>query len=318
MQAVRESCARVMEQARRVRIDGEGLMRFAARLRPEELRAAYRWAREYHLSAAPDQLVDYVFTLDALNFGSGFSPLWKARRSGTTYTAVAQALKQLHASGRELNAEFARCATAEEIARLLALEPDFPLVQMYVRSLNELGLWVTHCHASYRGLLQSLPRGGSAALLVRQLTDNLSCFDDRASYGTRDVCFYKRAQILVNDLHLALFNAQSPFEAPEIAALTCFADNLVPHVLRKEGVLFYDDQLLAQIERGEALPAGSPGEVEIRAAGVVAVERLVQALADLEPGGGVFPAMLDAYLWSVGQQQRYKAERRHLTPSFFY
>ena len=52
----------------------------------------------------------------------------------------------------------------------------------------------------------------------------------------------------------------------------------MPHVLRVDGLLAYDDELLARIERGELIPVGSPEEIEIRAVAVHAVERIVAEL----------------------------------------
>ena len=66
-----------------------------------------------------------------------------------------------------------------------------------------------------------------------------------------DPGFYKRAQITAHDLHLAGVVAY-----PDIDRLTIFADNLVPHVLRLDGVLHYDDELAALIDAGIELPAG--------------------------------------------------------------
>ena len=60
-------------------------------------------------------------------------------------------------------------------------------------------------------------------------------FDDRG--------YYKRAQIATNDLHLA-----GVVDFPDIARLTVFADNLVPHVLRLDGVLQYSDELAELID----------------------------------------------------------------------
>ena len=59
-----------------------------------------------------------------------------------------------------------------------------------------------------------------------------------------------------------------------------FADNLVPHVLRLDGVLWFDPELVARIERGELIEHGSPEEVEIRACAVHAVELLVAAASE--------------------------------------
>jgi hypothetical protein len=99
-------------------------------------------------------------------------------------------------------------------------------------------------------------------------------------------------------------------------ASTAFADNLVPHVLRLDGVLTYDDELVARIHTGELLTAGSPEEVEIRALGVHAVERLRTALAEL--GHDVPSWLLDQVLWERGGGATYKAVPRHRARSVFY
>ena len=83
------------------------------------------------------------------------------------------------------------------------------------------------------------------------LACSLAMFNDRG--------FYKRAQILASDLALA-----GVAEFSDLDRLTIFADNLVPHVLRCDGVLVYDDELAARIDRGELLFLGG-AEREIRA-----------------------------------------------------
>ena len=77
------------------------------------------------------------------------------------------------------------------------------------------------------------------------LARGMAMFDDRG--------FYKRAQIVANDLALA-----GVAEFDDLDRLTIFADNLVPHVLRCDGVLVYDKQLAARIDRGEQLTLGAP------------------------------------------------------------
>ena len=57
-----------------------------------------------------------------------------------------------------------------------------------------------------------------------------------------------------------------------------FADNLVPHVLRLDGILRFDPELVARIDREELIEHGSAEEVEIRACAVHAVELLVAAV----------------------------------------
>lgn len=72
--------------------------------------------------------------------------------------------------------------------------------------------------------------------------------------------FYKRAQLACADLaHAEVVRFR------DLDRLTLFADNLVPHVLRVDGLLAYDEGLLARIESEELLEHDSAEEVEIRA-----------------------------------------------------
>jgi hypothetical protein len=91
----------------------------------------------------------------------------------------------------------------------------------------------------------------------------------------------------------------------DLDRLTMFADNLVPHVLRLDGVLRFSDELVARIDRGELIAHGSPEEVEIRACALQAVELIVAA------GAGTRASDIDQQLWLRGQGERYKARPRH-------
>jgi hypothetical protein len=86
-----------------------------------------------------------------------------------------------------------------------------------------------------------------------------------------------------------------------------FADNLVPHVLRLDGVLRFDPELVARIDREELIAHDSPEEIEIRACAVHAVELLVAARGD----PALTAAQADQLLWQRGGQPRYKASPRH-------
>jgi hypothetical protein len=84
-----------------------------------------------------------------------------------------------------------------------------------------------------------------------------------------------------------------------------FADNLVPHVLRLDGVLSFDPRLVERIEREELIEHHSSEEIEIRACALHAVELIVAARRD------TYAAAVDQLLWLRGGQPRYKAVPRH-------
>jgi hypothetical protein len=257
-----------------------------------------------------------VLARDTVNFGSGWHTVVRKRLGPSGARSMAAGLTRwLEAEG--VSAErLARLDT--ELAHQVFDQPhdDGPvdeLMALFAVALNDLGHLVLDRHGgSFRALVESA--GGSAATLVDVLAE-MSFFRDVSRYDELDVPLYKRAQITAADLHRA-FGGAGPGRFADLDRLTAFADNLVPHVLRLDGVLVYDDDLLDRIDRGELLVAGSPEEVEIRAVAVHAVEAVRTALA--ATGEDVPSWRLDQVLWERGGGPRYKAVPRHRARSVFY
>ena len=154
----------------------------------------------------------------------------------------------------------------------------------------------------------------SAANLV-EILSSMPLYQDVEDYRGMRVPFFKRAQITCSDLAEA-FEGVGPGRLEDLDDLTLFADNLVPHVLRREGVLAYEPELLARIDAGQLIALGSQEEIEIRAVALHAVERLSETLEGR--GCSAPPRRLDAWLWHRGQAASMKAEPRHRTRCPYY
>jgi hypothetical protein len=100
-------------------------------------------------------------------------------------------------------------------------------------------------------------------------------------------------------------------EFVDVDSLTAFADNVVPHVLRTDGVLIYAAELATIVDAGIELPVGGEMEREIRACAVHACELLARRL-------DVAPRTLDNWLWNRGHQPPYTHGRPHLTRTVYY
>lgn len=313
---VRSACRAVAERAAHVHIHFDRIPAYAASL-PVAQALTPQPDLEHHYFGHGDDTVAFVVTLDTINFGSGYFPHLRKRPSMSGYTTVASSLTDYFATSGPLTARALAQIEPGACARILGQDldggPVSELMALYARAWNDLGAYLL---ARFEGNFVRLVEtaGASAERLVRLLAE-MPYFCDVESYAGLRVPFYKRAQIMAEDLWLA-FGGQGPGRFDDLERLTIFADNLVPHVLRVDGVLEYEPALLAQIDAGVLIPAGSAEEVEIRACAVHGVELLVGELR--RTGQGVTSMGLDYLLWNRGQGPIYKALPRHRTRTVFY
>jgi hypothetical protein len=243
----------------------------------------------------------FSLTLNAINFGSGWFPTLRKPAGLSGFRTIEAGLR---ARGPWTAAELNEIGT-REVAATFGQDPAHELMALFTRALRELGERLTvEYFGRFLGLVNSAE--GSAVRLAETLA-TWPTWRDVSSYDGRPVPFFKRAQIAAADLHLA---GIAP--ADDIDALTLFADNLVPHVLRLDGVLEFDDRLVGRIDAGFLLEHGSPEEVEIRACALHAVELLVAARGDTNA------AIVDNVLWNRGALPRYKERPRHRSRTTAY
>lgn len=293
LEEIRATCRAVAEQASQVRIGADRLASYEvddaiADDDPGRMRLG-----------SVDDTVAFVVALDAINFGSGWFPVLRKRDGMSGYHTIASTFREHGAPSAEWLAE----VTTEECGALFRQPPmseAMTLMAHFAEAWNQLGrLLLERYDSSATALVEDAEH--SADRLVGILRA-LPYFEDRRTYRDIDVAFYKRAQIMAADLDLAL-GGQGPGSFDDLDRLTIFADNLVPHVLRVDGILALDPDLAAHIDAGLLLDEGSEAEVELRACAVDAVEQLSSRT-------GVSPATLDNVLWNRGQAASYKAVPR--------
>jgi putative queuosine salvage protein len=296
---LRTACARVAENARHVQIDDAELSSYAASL-PAPGPRREPDPEAHLLDGTPEELAAFWLTLDAINFGSGWFPTLRKRPGRSGYFTVAIGIREQFADRGGWTAQELSRIEPVELARAIGQDPRHELIALFVRSLRDLGARVSvERGGSFISVVDAAPR---SAIELVDLLAGWDCFADTSIYEGVRLPFLKRAQIATADLaHAGLARYD------DLARLTMFADNLVPHVLRVDGVLRCDPHLIDRIERGELIEHGSPEEVEIRACAVHAVELIAAA----RPGSSA--AEIDTVLWNRGQRPRYKRVPRHRT-----
>ena len=294
---LRSACAVVAEKAHYVRIDPDQTSAYVGTL-PVDLEPAEP-DPEYHLTNGNrEDLAAFWLTLDAINFGSGWFPTLRKREGRSGYFTIAAGVRnRFEALGPWCPDELAGI-DAVAIAETLGQDPGHELMALFARSLNDLGRRVATDHEGRFAAVIDAAESSAVALVDELRT--WECFADSSRYDGLDVPFLKRAQIAAADLARA---GVAAFR--DLGRLTMFADNLVPHVLRMDGLLSYDQALLHRIDRGELIEHGSAEEVEIRACALHAVGLLAAERA------GAREADIDSVLWRRGQEPRYKDSPRH-------
>jgi Queuosine salvage protein len=283
---VRETCRAIAESARFVSIDLDAV----ASLDPGEPPPLD--PQRHYLEGSAEEVAYYLLVLDSINFGSGWFPTLRKRPGLSGYFTVASALTDRWRSVGPWSSAELRALKGADVAAVLGQEPDHELMGLYAEALRDLGRFLD----ARRALELVDEAGGSAERFASMLAAGMPFFDDRG--------FWKRAQIAANDLALA-----GVAEFGDLDRLTIFADNLVPHVLRVDGVLRYDPALAARID-AELIPPGEE-EREIRACAVHACELMAART-------GMPARLLDTALWNKGQAPRYKSVPRHRTRTVFY
>jgi len=126
-------------------------------------------------------------------------------------------------------------ARSVRIAEVVGQEPEHPLMEQFAFALRDVG---AHIHSEFGDRFLGPAEAADSIPALAGTFAGWDSFADVAHYEGREVPFYKRAQLAGADLRRA-----GADDLPGLDRLTAFADNLVPHVLRVDGILDLGDHL---------------------------------------------------------------------------
>ncbi|MFK7982554.1 MAG: queuosine salvage family protein [Saprospiraceae bacterium] len=260
----------------------------------------------------------YFLTLEAINFGSGYFPYLKNSVEGSGYFTVAKAWKVYFEQNKPITAEKLTQLSTQDCLIIFGQSKDneaiVELMDFFAIALNQVGHFLLE---KFKGKVKLMFESvhHSAEGLVNLLIQ-MPCFQDFATYDDLQVPILKRPQIAVADISLAFGNEGLGY-FKDLNQLTIFADNMVPHVLRCDGILTYHTALANIVDKQALVKAGSAMEVEIRACAIHTVELLREKFKAM--GHDFTSVDLDYLLWNRGQAAFYETTYPiHLTRTIFY
>lgn len=318
---VAAACAEVMKRARHVVID-DAAIALTCQSFPCDHLPVPEWNRDLHFFEGTEKSANYVLVLDALNFSfwaDPEEPRWKIDYRGRElqgYWALSAALKRAVEDGVPLlEASWLAEATRPQVEQLLAgTQGEIPLMAARQAHVNEVGRVLLE---RYDGLFTNMVEDvrHDAVDLALRVASELTSFNDVTTYSEMRVPIFKRAQILPVDLY-GTFDGRAWGNLRRLDELTAFADYKVPQVLRRQGILRYDDELAEIVDHERHIVPGDPMEVEIRAATVDAVERMRAVMA--ARGQEVRAFEIDWLLWGLGQTKHPDDRPYHKTRTVYY
>lgn len=310
----------VCDNARYVRIDQTQLAAVAERITARLEKGIDSVEESFGSAGSLERDANMVFFETAVNFyfwAADDAHKWKidinGKPTGGWYGLAGSFARAVKAGLPVYDATWMSELTPERARELFAGEgSQIPLLEQRVNNIVEAAQLLLR---KYDGsVLNFVAAGEYSAPKISELTvRELPSFRDGCWYEGRWVWFLKRAQILASDLQQ--LSAKYPdFVITDTDKLTAFADYRLPQLLRHFGVLVYDSELADVVDDMRILPSGSPQEAELRAATIIAFERMKQFAPDIPA------ARLDLGLWLISQDVRgdKNLKPHHRTPTYFY
>ncbi|OKP15012.1 UPF0553 protein [Penicillium subrubescens] len=286
------------------------------RLMQKKAYSTQTWSEhELHPKTKDESTVDFIFTMDLLNFSfwseetdesKRFSIEYRGKRWTGYWSLVAALQRALDEDIPITTPDFwvneEEC-TAEVLRHVFrsATDEEMPMFKERVQCLREAGeVLCNEFGGSFANCIDSADY--SAAGLVNLLTENFDCFRDETVFNGRRVRLYKRAQILVADLW-ACFNGEDFGEFRDIDKITMFAgtyhritlvthephsntrfpDYRIPQMLHQLGCMRYSPSLESHIRSLKPITPGSNWEIELRGTSIWCVELIKREIEKRHP-----------------------------------
>lgn len=292
----------VTENSRHVRVDRQRLAQVCLKIDPARMTLP-DWRVPVMPRWRDERLVDFILLFNSINFCYWGEPKWTVILRGESYDGafgmMASLTRAIEDDGLPLlDGRFLSDMSIQQFRHIMRGNVPIPLEAERLAIWREVGPVLT---AEYGGRWHGIVRqaSGSAVSLVELLVDRCPSFDDAARFLGRRIAFYKRAQLVAGMLFQA-YGGQGWGGFSDIDQLTVYADYKLPQVLRRLGILVYDETLASLVDDRVPIPAGDRMEVEIRAATVWAGELMRREL--VPRAASLTACHVDYWLWATGQR----------------
>lgn len=319
MEIVLETTKFVVENSKNVIIDKDKIREFCRKFNKKDIRHWWNVAPFKILHLSNEEKLMFLLIFNSLSFSYWGNPKWtidyKNKKINTaSFGMILSIGKALEEGIPILSPYFLSKITKVELQNILRANVEIPLLEERLKIINEIGRDLLN---NFEGKFSNLIKKSKndCLNLLSLIVKNFPCFEDVRMYKKKKIYFYKRAQLLISDIH-QLFSNTSLYRFKNIQKLTACADYKLPQILRKLGILKYSKILSDKIDRNILIPEGDENEVEIRANTIWAIEYIYQNLKNRILG--ILPIHINDYLWIKATRIPYSDKPYHKTRTISY
>jgi hypothetical protein len=269
-----------------------------------------------HLNDA-DKL-NFLLVFNSTSFCYWGEPKWTVEYKGEKYDGswamVATIMRALDEGKPILDAKYRASISREDYQHILRGNVEIPLFEERWKITKAIASVLMERYDGDFGKFVK-DANGDAHKLLEMIIGQLAAFEDIASYKGKTIYFYKRAQLLIEDIN-QVFGGEGYGDLINLDGFTACADYKLPQSLRKLGIISYSKNLKEKIDNLVQLPKGSPEEVEIRANTIWAVEMIKKELQMV--GKSTSSMGINDHLWLMGQKKNSDDKPYHRTLTTAY
>lgn len=299
----------VVENSKDVKIDMKKLNEYSKTLKINE--NTY-WLNERTLGMSEKEYILFVFLVESMNFCFWKEPYIQKTFEGNYYKRSAALfyamLDKVITNKNFLNINTLVNIQKENLALILGGNHNIPFLDERYNNLMET---IQIIHKKGNQFYKEIFSFKSSNELLNYIVSQFPSFNDTSKYEGKEICFYKRATLLVRDLFEISNTVKNNIK--DIDDLLGGADYIIPRVLRHYGILKYSKRLSDIIDNKSLVLKDSTFEVEIRSNMLYVLELLKEKLH--KRNIAVNSIVLDNIIWITGRGINVE---HHRTETIYY
>ena len=309
----------VVENSKNVKININNIYKFCSELKYPEF---IHWLQHspfdiFNLSI--QKRLNFITIMDSISFCYWREPKWEIPYEDNYYdgtwgliVALGKALK----TGYPItDFKYISQMSKDDFDKIFKGNTDIPLDNERYLILKELGTVIVNKFGSDFNNLVLMAKNDIFTML-HLILKFIPSFNDVSIFMNKKVFFFKRAQLLISDIHQVLGVIEDKYKFHNISKLTAFADYKLPLVLNSHGIIEYSENLKKTILSKTPIKKDSNEEIEIRANTIWAVEEIKNNYR--KNGFSCTSFQINDLLWIASQNKAIykKPYHRTLTTSY--